>query len=149
MKIINLPILDKEDVLNECRVARIRDFTPEDTLGLYYMKAERLQEMFAEHLIQYGVKVKITRGWAHFMSKGAKRASHQHTAMTGLYYLHIPKNSAKMWFDDTQEMITPEEDDFMMFEPMKPHGITEHDNLDDRWAIAFECELVSNPIQTL
>ena len=146
MKIINLPILDKELILQECQDFRKKNFSPapECLTGLYYLKAERLQMIFKEHLEQYGVDVKITRGWAHFLSNGGKRASHQHTAITGLYYLHIPKNSAKMWFDDTQEMITPEEDDFMMFETMKPHGITEHDNAEDRWAIAFECMLVNN-----
>lgn len=71
------------------------------------MKAERLQEMFAEHLIQYRVNIKITRGWAHFISKGGKRSVHKHTSITGLYYLHIPKNSAKLWFRSTNEMITP------------------------------------------
>lgn len=29
----------------------------------------------------------------------------------------------------------------MMFKAMESHGITEHNNIEDRWAIAFECEI--------
>jgi len=141
---INLPIADKEKFLQECIEARKRDFALTELNGLYYIDKERLQEMFQPHLDKLGNKVKISRGWAHFMAKGSKRAIHKHTMTTGLYYLHIPANSAKMWFEDTHVTVEPIEDDFVMFTPMRPHGITEHENTEERWAVAFECELVNN-----
>jgi len=141
MKIINLPIFNKDALLQEYKLARKTEFKPGDDVGIYYLDADRLQIMFKEHFELYGVKAKILRGWAHFMVKGASRNTHKHTDMTGLYYLRIPKGSGQLIINDTGEVITPAEDDFFMFEPMVAHEITPHDNEEERWAIAFECTL--------
>ena len=142
MKTINLPIPDKEAFIEECEAIKKKQMSESCDNGLFYFDAERLQTMFAEHIKQYGIPVKITRGWAHYLTKGGARAVHSHTTVTGLYYLKIPKNSSKMWFEDTKEVIEPVEDNFMIFEANRPHGITNHEGDTIRWAIAFECERI-------
>lgn len=136
---IHLPISGKAELMEEIDKQRLLDFAPTEVTGLVYLEASRLQKMFQKHLDALGINVKITRGWAHFMGEGAYRGVHEHTTMTGLYYLHIPENSAVMWFDDTGESVKPIEGDFIFFDEMRPHGITRHGNKEIRWAIAFEC----------
>jgi hypothetical protein len=140
----HIKIEGKEELMKHIEVIRLNDFAPTEVTGLVYLDVDMLQKLFKPHFDALNIKLKITRGWAHFMGKGAIRRVHEHTTMTGLYYLHIPKNSAKMWFDDTDELIEPIEGDFILFDAMRPHGITEHKNDELRWAIAFECELIKS-----
>lgn len=142
MKIINKPIPNKVKILENILKMKKQEFAESQDMGICYLDVELLHELFQDHLKQYGgggdVKVRILRGWAHFMSKGSSRASHQHTTITGIYYLQIPNNSAKLKFDDTCETLPPVEDDFIMFDKMRPHSITRHNNEELRWAIVFE-----------
>jgi len=142
MKIINRPIPNKVKILEKILKMKEQEFAESQDMGICYLDNSLLQELFQDHLKQYGMKVRILRGWAHFMTKGSSRASHQHTAITGIYYIKIPENSAKLKLDDTGEVFPPVEDDFIMFGIMRLHSITQHNNEELRWAIAFECEIL-------
>lgn len=140
--IINHPIPNKVKILENILKMKEQEFAESQNMGICYLDNSLIYELFQYHLKQYGVKVRILRGWAHFMAKGSSRPSHQHTTITGIYYIKIPNNSAKLQFDDTGEGLPPVEDDFIMFDKMRPHSISRHNNEELRWAIGFECELI-------
>jgi len=137
---INKPIEDKEKIIEEVLQKRKENFSPEVRIGLIYFKPEKIQKLFDPLFKEYGRKLKVTRAWAHFMERGGFRASHQHTEMTALYYLKIPKNSAKMKNEETGEIIEPKEDSFCVFPSMLPHSLSEHKSDEIRLAIAMDCE---------
>ncbi len=136
---VHLPIKDA-DILVEKILFKIKNgFMPSAPIGLIDMDRDYLQKIFQPHLDALGLHdCKISRGWAHFMREDATRPSHQHTMLTGLYYLKIPENSAKLKLEDTDEIIEPLEGDFYILPEMIDHSITVHRSKELRLAIAFE-----------
>ena len=141
----HLPIDDPDPIIESMlrMVDTAEEYQGKD-MGLIYIDSDALEILFSEHLKHIKEVHKkdyvIIRGWVHFMKKGSERKPHLHSSTTGLYYLKIPENSGKLYFDDTAEFIDPVEGDFHLFGRMLSHGITEHRSEYIRLAIAMELE---------
>lgn len=114
-------------------------FRPQDIIGLIYLNPREMQKVFEPIFTMIEKKFKITRVWGHFMKKGALRESHQHDApFAGIYYLKIPEGSSVLRLDDTDEILQPVENDFIVMPSMTPHSISRHESDEVRLAIGMD-----------
>jgi hypothetical protein len=149
VKNMKLPGDSRARLIFECNKIRYEQFHPQDDrIGLCYLKEDLLQEIFGPLIEEaFGLKVKITRGWGHFMQKGSTRPVHTHNSeVSFLYYLHIPEpieQSAQMYFVTKrgEEPAQLKQDDLWLFPGMIEHGISEHKLEEIRWAVAGECSI--------
>lgn len=135
----NKPIEEKEELIMEVLEMRKKSYQSNAKIGLLFLDAERINKLFQPYFKILGVDVKVVKAWFHFMTKGGERTTpHEHGNQTALYYLQIPEGSAKMFFENTKEIINPVEDDFFIFDGNIKHGITEHQSDEIRLAIAAD-----------
>ncbi len=140
MKKIHKVIADKENFIAYCKQRIRQKFHPKTDIGIVYLNNSEMQQKFNPFFEEMEIKAVITKVWVHFMRTNSYRQSHQHEKDTGLYYLLIPPHSAKLKFEDTDEIIDAIEDDFMIFPKLRPHSITTHTPAEDRLAVAMELE---------
>lgn len=148
---INRQILDAYRLMHEQDFSRRSHFFNGRHENLY-LDAERIPALgqvlaqavtFAANILQLPEQ-QLKRGfWLNDMGPGKTTSRHDHDEndelLSGVYYIHVPKNSGKLIIHDrySNTEVTPEAGMFVFFTPAVVHSVSTNLSLDNRLSMGM------------
>ena len=114
-----------------------KDF-PDKIKGCVDINPDMIPNGVLNTLEKLGYNREITRAWIHFMDPGSDHASgHIHEHDTAVVYLQTYEGSGDLKFNDSNEILHPENDMLAIVPALENHSMTTNESPFRRLAMAF------------